>query len=104
MALKIVEGVSLSLNKDIDMISKCVPVVVQVKRIRYSIHSIVLYMRGISIHSIVYMRISYEYISICHGLFTHVCVIYVCLFYTYTIYVCSGPSISATRSPQVSHQ
>ena len=30
MALKIVEGVSLSLNKDIDMISKCVPVVVQV--------------------------------------------------------------------------
>jgi aarF domain-containing kinase len=34
MALKVVEGVSLSLNKDLDMISRCVPVVVKAMSLR----------------------------------------------------------------------
>jgi predicted unusual protein kinase regulating ubiquinone biosynthesis (AarF/ABC1/UbiB family) len=34
MALKIVEGISLTLNKDLDMISTCVPIVVKAKTYR----------------------------------------------------------------------
>ncbi len=34
MALKIVEGIALSLNRELDMISKCVPIVLQAQTMR----------------------------------------------------------------------
>jgi hypothetical protein len=34
MALKVVEGISLGLNKDLDLISKCVPIVLQTEALR----------------------------------------------------------------------
>lgn len=34
MALKVVEGVSLALNKDLDMVSKCVPIILQTRTLR----------------------------------------------------------------------
>ncbi len=34
MALKVVEGVSLALNHDLDMVSKCVPIIVKARTLR----------------------------------------------------------------------
>jgi predicted unusual protein kinase regulating ubiquinone biosynthesis (AarF/ABC1/UbiB family) len=34
MALKVMEGVSLSLNKDLDMITKCLPIIARAKALR----------------------------------------------------------------------
>lgn len=34
MALKVVEGVSLALNKDIDMVSKCIPIIIKTRTMR----------------------------------------------------------------------
>jgi hypothetical protein len=34
MALKVVEGVSLALNHDLDMVSKCVPIIVKTRTMR----------------------------------------------------------------------
>eukprot|EP01038_Epipyxis_sp_PR26KG_P007577 gene7577-10325_t len=34
MALKVAEGISLSLNRDLDMVSKCVPIIIQARTMR----------------------------------------------------------------------
>ena len=34
MALKVVEGISLSLDKDIDMVGKCIPIIAQTEAMR----------------------------------------------------------------------
>jgi hypothetical protein len=34
MALKVVEGISLSLNRDLDMVSKCVPIILKARTLQ----------------------------------------------------------------------
>jgi hypothetical protein len=34
MALKVIEGISLSLDKDLDLISTCIPVILKAKALR----------------------------------------------------------------------